>query len=323
MNDYRSTVEELYADAAVSAQPKLCCTQTPPWKLPGLEVPKAMLEKNYGCGSTVSPRDLANVSRVLYVGVGAGMEALQMSYFVRKPGAVLGIDKVDAMLATARELLDEAARLNPWFDPSFVDVRRGDALDLPVADATIDLAAQNCLFNIFTREHLSKALSEMYRVLKPRGKLVLSDPISTRPMPAHLANDARLRAECLSGALLLDEYLQAIVNAGFGTIEVRSKRPYRVLDKKRYGLDEHLLLESVEVAAIKDPIPEDGPCIFTGRTATYVGPDEYFDDKKGHTLLRDMPLGVCDKTAKALARLERDDILLTGSTWHYSGDGCC
>ena len=275
------------------------------WKLPGLQVPRAMLERNYGCGTTVNPRDLAAAARVLYVGVGAGMEALQMSYFVRRPGGILAIDKVDAMLDTAAELLRLAAAENPWFEPSFIELRKGDALALPVPDATIDLAAQNCLFNIFTREHLQQALAEMYRVLRPHGKLVLSDPVATRPIPPHLANDPRLRAECLSGALLLAEYLRALVDAGFGTIEVRARRPYRVLDKSRYDLPEHLLLESVEVVAIKDPIPADGACIFTGRTATYIGPDDCFDDGKGHVLLRDLPGGVCDKTAAALGRLGR------------------
>jgi ubiquinone/menaquinone biosynthesis C-methylase UbiE len=323
MNDYRDTVEDLYAVAAVTAQPKLCCTQTPVWKLPGLSVPKAMLERNYGCGTTVHPRDLADAQTILYVGVGAGMEALQMSYFVRTPGCVIAVDKVDAMLDTARSLLDEAAAQNAWFDPSFVLLRKGDALALPVEDNCVDLAAQNCLFNIFTREHLAQALAEMHRVLRPRGKLVLSDPISTRPMPAHLAADARLRAECLSGALLLDEYLAALVAAGFGTIEVRSKRPYRVLDKTRHGLADHLILESIEVVAIKDPIPADGACIFTGRTATYLGESDCFDDQKGHILQRDLPMGVCDKTAAALAALGRSDLVLTEATWHYSGDGCC
>jgi len=322
MTDYLDTVEKLYAEAAVTAQPKLCCTLTPTWKLPGLSVPKAMLEKNYGCGTTVHARDLAGVGRVLYVGVGAGLEALQLSYFTRRPGGVVAVDKVDEMLETARGLLLEAADMNPWFDSSFVELRRGDALDLPIADGTIDLAAQNCLFNIFTREHLSRALREMHRVLAPRGKLSLSDPVAIRPVPVHVLNDPRLRAECLA-PLTLDEYLAAIVDAGFGTIEVRGRRPYRVLDKKRYGLDEHLLLESVEVVAIKDPIPDDGACIFTGRTAVYVGTDEEFDDGMGHCLTRDIPLGICDKTAAALARPGRDDLMLTGSTWHYIGDGCC
>lgn len=323
MTDYREAVDKLYAEAAQSAMGKLCCTQTPPWKLPGLVPPKAMLEKNYGCGSTVHPRDLADVSRVLYVGVGAGLEALQLSYFVRKPGGVVAIDKVDAMLEQARTCFAEAATTNAWFDPSFVELRRGDALDLPVEDASIDLAAQNCLFNIFTREHLALALHEMHRVLVPHGKLVLSDPISTHPMPEHLSRNSQLRAECLSGAIMYAEYIQALVDAGFGTIEVRGRRPYRVLDKARYHLVDHLLLETVEVVAIKDPTPADGPCVFTGRTAIYVGKEHSFDDGKGHVLTRDMPLGVCDKTARALARLERDDLVLTEPTWHYTGDGCC
>lgn len=320
---YQKTVDEIYADAARVAAPKLCCTQTPPWRLPGLKPPREMLEKNYGCGSTVNPRDLADAKRVAYVGVGAGLEALQLAYFTRRPGGVVGIDRVGPMFAEAGRLLDAAAVDNAWFDRSYVELREGDALSLPLEDASIDLAAQNCLFNIFTREHLAQALSEMHRVLRPRGKLVLSDPVATRPIPAHLADDERLRAECLSGALLLDEYLAAIVAAGFGTIEVRGRRPYRVLDRERYGLDEHLLLESVEIAAIKDPIPSDGPCIFTGRAAVYVGAEDAFDDGRGHVLVRDIPLGVCDKTALSLARLERADLVLTGPTWHYTGDGCC
>lgn len=323
MGDYQQVTDALYAEAAVTPQQALCCTSAPPWKLPGLCVPKGMLERNYGCGSTVHPRDLADAQRVLYVGVGAGMEALQMAYFVRRPGGVVAIDRLDAMLDTARALLDEAARENDWLDPSFVELRRGDALALPVPDASVDVAAQNCLFNIFTRAHLDVALREMYRVLRAHGRLVLSDPVATRPLPAHLADDARLRAMCLGGALPLDDYLAAIVRAGFGTVEVRARRPYRLLDARRYALDEDLLLESVEVCAIKDPIPADGPCIFTGRTAIYTGDDERFDDRKGHVLVRDVPLGVCDKTAAALAALGRDDMQLTPPTWHYAGDGCC
>lgn len=320
---YLHEVENLYAEAAAVAQPALCCTNTPSWKLPGLSVPQAMLERNYGCGTTVHARDLADVDRVLYIGVGAGMEALQFSYFLRQPGAVVAIDAVPQMLQTAERLLGEAADENDWFDTNFVELRRGSALDLPVASDTVGLVAQNCLFNIFTREHLAKALHEVHRVLTPQGKLVLSDPVSDRPIPEHLANDDRLRAMCLSGALPLNEYVNALVQAGFGTIEIRGRRPYRLLDRERYNLDENILLESVEVVAIKDPIPADGPCVFTGRTAIYVGQEEFLDDGKGHILARDVPLGVCDKTANALGNLGRSDLLLTDSTWHYPGDGCC
>lgn len=320
---YLEMVRDVYAHAAEVPQPKLCCTTSPVWRLPGLSVPVAMLEMNYGCGTTVHPEDIGIDDTILYVGVGGGMEALQLAYFARRPGGVVAVDTVPAMLEKARANFQIAAAENPWFDPSFVSLREGDALALPVADASVDLAAQNCLFNVFTREHLDQALAEMHRVLRPRGRLSLSDPIATRPIPPHLAADARLRAECLSGALTYDEYIAAIVRAGFGTVEVRARLPYRVLDRTRYGLDEHLLLESVEVVAIKDPMPSDGPCVFTGATAIYFGSDEQFDDGKGHVLERDLPLAICDKTAAALRGLGRDDLIVTAPTFHYRGGGCC
>jgi len=70
-------------------------------------------------------------------------------------------------------------------------------------------------------------------------------------------------------------------------------------------------------------MPEDGPCIFTGKTAIYYGDDELFDDKKGHVLLQNQPLAICDKTAKALTDLGRDDIFISESTYFYDGGGCC
>jgi hypothetical protein len=84
-----------------------------------------------------------------------------------------------------------------------------------------------------------------------------------------------------------------------------------------------IYIESVEVCAIKDPMPEDGPCVFTGKTAIYFGEDQFFDDKKGHILLQNQPLAVCDKTAKALSDLNRKDLFLSASTFHYDGGGCC
>lgn len=278
---------------------------------------------NYGCGSTVHPRDLINDPNILYVGVGGGMEVLQFAYFSRKENGVIGIDIVDEMLESCQKNLLEAEKQNDWFDAKFVSLRKGTALSLPVEDNSIDVAAQNCLFNIFTKEDLKMALDEMYRVLKPHGKLVLSDPITEQEIPASLRNDERLRALCLSGSLPLQEYLDMIADAGFGTIEVRAKRPYRILDPKHYDTTERIMLESVEVCAIKDPMPEDGPCIFTGKSAIYFGDEEYFDDKKGHILVNNQPLAVCDKTAGALGKLERSDIFISESTFFYDGGGCC
>ena len=282
MKSYLDTTVDVYREAALTPDVGLCCTTTPVWALPELNMPGIMLEMNYGCGSTVNPRDLVNSPTVLYVGVGGGMEVFQFSYFSRKKQGVIGIDVVDEMIDACKENLKVAELTNDWFDSEFVDIRKGDALNLPVEDNSIDVAAQNCLFNIFDKEDLKKAIAEMYRVLKPNGRLVLSDPVTEDPMPESLKNDEKLRALCLSGSLPLEEYIKMLTDAGFGTIEVRAKRPYRVLDPKHYDTEKLIYLESVEVCAIKDPMPADGPCVFTGKTAIYYGDDEYFDDHFDH-----------------------------------------
>lgn len=320
---YLETTKDVYREAALTPDVGLCCTTNPVWELPGLKIPKIMQEMNYGCGTTVHARDLTNDPRILYVGVGGGMELLQFAYFSRQKSGVVGIDVVDEMLEASRKNFKVAEEMNPWFKSEFVDLKKGDATDLPVEDNSIDVAAQNCLFNIFKTEELTKALKEMYRVLKPHGKLVMSDPTCEQEMNDELRNDERLRALCLSGSLSIKDYVKALTDAGFGTIEIRARKPYRILDPKNYPTDELVYIESIEVAAIKDPMPEDGPCIFTGKAAIYYGQEELFDDKKGHILLKNQPLAICDKTANALAGLGRDDIYISESTFHYDGGGCC
>jgi SAM-dependent methyltransferase len=323
MNDYLDVTNDLYRKAAEKPDVGLCCTTTPVWRLPGLEIPTIMLEMNYGCGSTVNSRDLINDPKILYVGVGGGMELLQFSYFNRNTGGVIGVDVLDEMLEASGRNFKEAELLNPWFRSEFVDLRIGDALSLPIEDGSIDVAAQNCVFNIFKPDDLKRALQESYRVLKPHGKLVMSDPICEQKMSAELINDDRLRAMCLTGAIPLKDYVDLITSVGFGTVEVRAKRAYRVLDPKHYSTDELIFIESVEVCAIKDPMPDDGPCVFTGRTAIYFGDEAVFDDKKGHLLLQNQPLSVCDKTAGALREMGRSDIFVSEPTYFYDGGGCC
>lgn len=320
---YLETTADLYRQAAQEPQVGLCCTTNPVWQLPGLSIPQRMLSMNYGCGSTVNPRDLTNSPTVLYVGVGGGMELLQFAYFSRRPGAIIGVDVVTEMLDASQANLLDAEQQNNWFSRDFIDLRAGDALNLPVEDASVNVAAQNCLFNIFKTDDLKKALQETYRVLKPHGRLVMSDPTCEQPMSDELRSDERLRALCLTGSLPLQAYLNMITAVGFGTVEVRARRAYRVLSPRNYATDTLIYIESVEVCAIKDPMPADGPCIFTGRTAIYFGDDTHFDDNKGHVLVPNQPLAVCDKTATALLALNRDDLFVSPSTYFYDGGGCC
>ena len=321
--NYLKTTKDIYKNAALSPDVGLCCTTTPIWQFPELKIPSIMQEMNYGCGSTVHPRDLINNPKILYVGVGGGMELLQFSYFSRQKEGVIGIDIVDEMLKACKNNFVEAELQNVWFKSDFVRIEKGDALKLPVKNNSIDVAAQNCLFNIFKLDELKKALQEMHRVLKPNGRLVMSDPICEQPMNETLRNDDRLRALCLSGSISLTEYIGMLTAVGFGTIEVRARRPYRILDPKHYPTKEIIYIESIEICAIKDPIPSDGPCVFTGKSAIYFGDDDFLDDKKGHVLLQNQPLTICDKTAKGLGKLNRNDIFISNSTFYYDGGGCC
>lgn len=109
----------------------------------------------------------------------------------------------------------------------------------------------------------------------------MSDPVCQQPINEELRNDERLRALCLSGMVTIEEYCKVLTDAGFGTIEIRARTPYRLLYPPKYATDKVIYTESIEIAAIKDPLPADGPCIFTGRTAIYYGEEDCFDDKKG------------------------------------------
>ena len=319
---YLDATHKLYSEVAQTPDVGLCCTTSPIWQLPGLTIPKIMQDMNYGCGTTVSASDLVGSPTILYVGVGGGMELLQFSYFSRKTNGVIGVDAVDAMLEACSTNLKTAQKENDWFSEDFIQLKKGDALNLPISDESVDIAAQNCLFNIFKAADLQKALSEMFRVLKPYGRLVMSDPICDEPLPEALRDNNQMRAACLSGAISLDEYIAALVRAGFATIEIRARHAYRVLSPEHHKTEKPIAIDSVEVCAIKDPMPPDGPCIFSGKTAIYYGGQPYLDDGKGHVLMVNQPLAVCDKTAAALQSLN-EPIYISPSTYHYRGGGCC
>jgi SAM-dependent methyltransferase len=321
MTTYLQTVEDVYEQAAHHPDATLCCTQSPVWNLPDLRVPPIMVQMNYGCGSTVNPRDLKPSDTILYVGVGGGLEALQFAYFTRRPGGVIAVDPVAAMREKAEANFREAAKINPWFRPEFVRVLDGNALKLPVESNQVTVAAQNCLFNVFMQDDLERALNEIVRVLRPGGFFATSDPITPAALPEAFRADAIARAKCLSGCQTLDDYLSMLVDAGFGRIDVRARVPYRLVTPTEYpSLREPVLLESVEVVAHKVPAGFDGPAIFSGRMAIYGGKDEAYRDESGTVLSRGIPAPVSDAAARRLAR--NAEIVVTGSTYHATG-GCC
>ena len=321
MPSYLRTVEDVYARAAEAPDAKLCCTRSPVWTLPELHIPRIMLEMNYGCGSTVDPRDLVEGDTVLYVGVGGGLEALQFAYCTRRKGGVIAVDPVGPMRDNAIANFAEAAQLNAWFDPEFVRVLDGSALDLPVPSSSVSVVAQNCLFNVFMQDDLRRALGEVFRVLRAGGFFATSDPIAPGPLPEAFRADPIARARCLSGCQTIDEYVGALAGAGFGRIDVRARFPYRVVTPHEFPvLPAPVLLESVEAVAYKVPLADDGPAVFIGRSAIYTGPEETFDDGQGHVLPRGIPVPISEAAAMRLAAFA--DVIVTPPTYQSRG-GCC
>lgn len=319
-DDYKKTVREVYAAAARAPDPGLCCVPGSAWTMPDLVVPEVMSAMNYGCGSAVSPSDLAGRRPVVYVGVGGGLEALELAYFRRFPGGVIAVDPVAEMREAAERNLEEAARLNPWFRPEFVSILDGEADALPVPDGMADLVAQNCLFNVFTDDDLGAALAEVFRVLAPGGRFSTSDPITTAPLPEALRSDDTLRARCLSGCQTYEDYISMMESAGFGQIIVRSREPYRLLTSDAFPeVESPILLESLEVLALKTGSPSGGAKVFTGRCAIYLGKETSIRD--GFAFAAGTPVPVSDEVATALAA--DPDFLVTESTYHARSAGCC
>ncbi|MSR47769.1 MAG: methyltransferase domain-containing protein [Planctomycetes bacterium] len=317
----RGALHDVYAQAALEPDTSLCCVDGGAWTLPDLVIPPRMLEMNYGCGSTVHPTDLTGSRPILYVGVGGGLEALQFAYFRRRPGGVIAVDPVAEMRDAAQANLIEAERLNPWFRRDFVQIVDGRAEELPVDAGSVEVVAQNCLFNVFVAGDLAKALSEVVRVLKVGGRFSTSDPITPRPIPQALRDDNTLRARCVSGCVTYDEYLAALHRAGLQQLVVRARRPYRLLTPAEFkALDRELMLESLELLAIKGPRVEAAPDVYTGRCATFVGKGTWYRDDK-FPFQSGTPMQVSDRVAAELGA--RPDFRVSAPTWHARGPGCC
>lgn len=118
--------------------------------------------------------------------------------------------------------------------------------------------------------------------------------------------------------MLREDYIDLFANAGFGEIQVRARRPYHVFGKVRYGIEEDVIFDTVEIGAFKIPLPEDGLCCYIGETATYTGNDKFYDDGKGHILKQDIPFSVCHRTAERLRSLGHADVVLSPPTYHYA-----
>ncbi|MCI4668696.1 MAG: arsenite methyltransferase [Bacteroidia bacterium] len=167
-----------------------------------------------GCGNPASFGAINKGETVVDLGSGAGFDAFILSPLVGEKGAVLGIDLADEMLDLARK---NASKGN------FSNVRfiKGDIEQIPLENEIADHVISNCVINL--SQHKAKVFREAYRILKPGGRLAVSDVLLETELPAIIKNSLGGHLACISGAEKIDQYLNYIKDAGFSRIEIVKK----------------------------------------------------------------------------------------------------
>jgi len=164
-----------------------------------------------GCGAPLAALAPQAGETVLDLGSGAGMDAFLAAQRVGPAGRVIGVDMTPEMLERARA---SAARLGL----QHVEFRAGRLEELPVESASVDAVTSNCVINLVPDKR--RVFAEIARVLRPGGRLVISDIVLDRALPERLANDLFAYAGCVAGAALRTDYLAALTAAGLGDIEI-------------------------------------------------------------------------------------------------------
>ncbi|MFA5362153.1 MAG: arsenite methyltransferase [Candidatus Omnitrophota bacterium] len=170
-----------------------------------------------GCGNPVALSSLKEGEVVLDLGSGAGFDAFLASPRVGKTGKVIGVDITEAMVEKA----GKNAQKNNY---SNVEFRLGEIEKLPVDNNSIDVIISNCVINLSPDKQ--GVFKEAFRVLKPGGRLMVSDLVLTRGLPACIKNSIEAYAGCLAGAAMKDDYLGSIEKAGFKEIRIVSQADY-------------------------------------------------------------------------------------------------
>ena len=169
-----------------------------------------------GCGNPVALASLKEGEIVLDLGSGAGIDCFLSANKVGKKGRVIGVDMTPEMIEKARENAKKSGYDN-------VEFRLGEIENLPVADNYVDAIISNCVINLVPDK--KRAFAEAFRVLKPGGRLMVSDIVLLKPLPEAIKNSVEAYVSCLAGAIMKDEYLDSIRSAGFQNVRIIDETP--------------------------------------------------------------------------------------------------
>ncbi|MBL7133941.1 MAG: arsenite methyltransferase [Phycisphaerae bacterium] len=218
-------VQKAYADVARKQSScccgeSSCCGDAKPYTVPDNPVPEA--ELGLSCGNPLAFGYINKGDVVLDLGSGAGKDVFLAAQKVGDTGRAIGVDMTPEMLALARR---NAVKFFTTTGLANVEFLQGHIEDLPVQDNSVDAVISNCVINLSPDK--ARVFRQTHRVLKPAGRLIVSDIVLTRPLPETLRNDADLYSACIAGAMLRDDYLQAISDAGFAKLEVLAEHTYQ------------------------------------------------------------------------------------------------
>jgi arsenite methyltransferase len=169
-----------------------------------------------GCGNPVALASLRNGETVLDLGSGGGFDCFLAANQVGKEGKVIGVDMTPEMIAKARENAVKGGYGN-------VEFRLGEIENLPVADSTVDAVISNCVINLSPDKE--KVFSELFRVVKPGGRFMISDVVLLKDLPDFIRNSKEAYVGCLAGAIKKDKYMAALERAGFEELEITEQTP--------------------------------------------------------------------------------------------------
>ncbi len=253
--DIKSVVREKYGNIAAasgSCCPSASCCGGPALTEIGKRIGYAEAEiaevpeganLGLGCGNPIALASLKEGETVLDLGSGAGFDCFLAAGRVGKTGRVIGVDMTPEMVERARE---NAARDGV----ENVEFRLGDIEHLPVEDGRVDVIISNCVINLAPDK--GRVFREAFRVLKPGGRLMVSDIVLTRPLPDFVRNSAAAYIGCVAGASLKEDYLGAMRQAGFEDVTVQSEAPFPVdcitTDPMLSGLAESMNLSVEDLA---------------------------------------------------------------------------
>jgi len=164
-----------------------------------------------GCGNPVALASLAEGETVLDLGSGAGFDCFLAASKVGKTGKVIGVDMTPEMIEKARENAQKGGYQN-------VEFRLGEIENIPVADNSVDVVISNCVINLSPDK--GKVFREAFRGLKPGGRLMVSDIVLLKELPEFIKNSIAAYVGCLSGAMMKDDYIEAIRKAGFHEVKI-------------------------------------------------------------------------------------------------------